>query len=498
VTLARGILGAAIGSTALLLAGCAVGPDFERPAAPAITGYTPDPLPARTAATDGAGGESQTFAMGEAVAGEWWTLFESPALNTLVAQALKNNPSLQEAQASLRQADEILAAQYGLLYPSVDGNFSLQRQKSFGAFGGGGGAASIPAYTITTASVSVSYGLDIFGIARRTVESTTAQAEVARFQMEAAYLTLTSNVVAAAVQQAALREQIAATQDILDAQNQQRGVLRRQLELGGIPEAELLQQESAVAQTRATLPPLQKQLAQTTNQLLALVGRFPSEDLGDAFDLAALKLPRELPVSLPSRLVEQRPDIRASEAALHAASAQIGVATASMLPQLTLNGNYGTSASRVEDLFSAGTGIWSIGANVLQPLFHGGELLHKRRAAVAAYDAAAARYRGTVLGAFQNVADVLRALELDAEALNAQVTAERAAATNLDIARQQLQIGGTSFLTFLDAQRIHQQARIALVQAQANRYADTAALFVALGGGWWNRPDATVANNTAE
>ena len=495
MSLAKVMIGmAATSAASLLLAGCAVGPDFERPPAPDVKGFTSTPL-MTTPTTDVNGGASQSFLVGENITGQWWTLFKSPALDALLVQSIKNNPTLQAAQASLRQAQENQAALFGVLMPAVDGHLNSARQKSYGAFGGGG-TVSVPPYTINTASVSVSYALDIFGQARRAYESQKAQTDYARFQMEAAYLTLTSNVVLTAVQQASLRAQLDATQTILDAQEEQLGVLRRQLELGGVAEADVLTQLTGVAQTRAQLPALQKQLSQATNQLLALAGRFPDETLTEHFDLAALYLPQELPVSLPSQLVEQRPDVRASEAQLHAASAQIGVATAQMLPQLTLNGSYGSSASNFGDLFSAGSGVWSVAAGLTQPIFRGGELLHKKRAAAAAFDTAAAQYRGTVIGAFQNVSDVLNALQADAAALKAQVEAERAAANSLSIAQNSYQGGSTSFLTLLDAQRTYQQARIALVQAQANRYADTAALFVALGGGWWNR-DANVADNTA-
>jgi NodT family efflux transporter outer membrane factor (OMF) lipoprotein len=477
----------------LTLSACAVGPDFKRPAAPTVSGFTPNALPTETASIDVPGGGAQKFLIGQNISAQWWTLFQSPALNALVDEAIKNNPNLQAAEAALRQADENLKAQRSILFPAVDGNFNVARQKSYGNFGGGG-AVSIPAYTTTSASVSVSYAIDLFGASRRALEGTRAQTEQARFQMEAAHLTLISNVIITAVQQAALRAQVAATQSILDAQEQQLSVMRQQLELGGLAEADVLTQLTGVAQTRAQLPTLQKQLDQTTNQLLALVGRFPDQVLTESLDLAQIQLPANLPVSLPSQVVEQRPDIRASEANLHTASAAIGLATARMLPQIALNGSYGTSASAVDQLFAAGTGIWSLTSNLTQPIFRGGELLHRKRAAVAAYDVAAAQYRGTVLAAFQNVSDTLRALQVDAEALKAQVEAERAASENLQIAQTRFEGGSTSFLTLLDAQRSYQQTRIALVQAQATRYADTAALFAALGGGWWNRSQETAAN----
>ena len=487
-------------AVSLLLAGCAVGPDFERPAAPDVNGFTATPLPSETASSNAVGGNAQKFIVGENITAQWWTLFQSPQLNSLIELAIKNNPNLQAAQASLRQAQENLSATKSVLFPSVDGHLDGRRQKSYGNFGGPT-AVTIPAYTVTTASVQVSYALDLFGASRRYLEGIRAQTQQARFQMEAAYLTLTSNVIVAAVQQASLRAQVEATQTVLDSQEQQLGILQKQLELGGVAEADVLTQLAAVAQTRAQLPQLQKQLSQANNQLLALTGRFPDR-AAETFDLGALQLPVTLPVSLPSQLVEQRPDIRAAQEVMHAASADIGYATAMMLPQISLGATYGSSASAFDGLFAAGSGIWTLSAGLTQPIFHGGELLHKRREAVAAFDAAAAQYRGTVLSAFQNVSDVLRALEVDAEAVKAQLEAERSAAQNLDIAQNRFQTGATNFLTLLDAQRTYQQTRIALVQAQSARYSDTAALFVALGGGWWNRPEnkdeATAENTVAD
>jgi NodT family efflux transporter outer membrane factor (OMF) lipoprotein len=477
-------------ATAMLLVGCAVGPDFHRPAAPSEAGYTPEPLSSETTSADVHGGAAQRFEPNRDIEGQWWALFHSPALNALIEQAFAANPSLEATQAALRQASENVAAQEGSYYPAVTGNLSASRQKISGASIGIPGLTSI--FNVNTASVSVSYLLDVFGGTRRQVESLAAQAEFQRFQLEAAYLTLASNVVVAVVQEASLRAQIAATQDIVDIESQQLDVLQHQFELGGASRAAVLAQAATLAQTRATLPPLAKQLAQTRNLIANLTGRFPNAP-GEEFELSTLDLPQDLPISLPSELVEQRPDIRSAEALLHSASAQVGVATANLLPQITLTGQYGATSTGNP---LSGISIWSIGAGLAQPLFRGGELIHARRAAVAAYDEAAAQYRSTVLAAFQNVADALRALQSDADAVNAQVAAEHAAADSLDITRRQFQLGAINYLSLLNAEQTYQQSHIALVQAQANRYADTAALFQALGGGWWNRRD--VAANQDE
>ena len=470
------------------MSGCAVGPDFQKPAPPSVKGYTAEPLSAHPSSADVAG-QAQQFEEGRDIPAQWWALFHSPALNRLVERALKSNPNLQAAQATLRQAQENVYAADGRLFPDVNANGSVVRQRTSGAQNGQNTPGSL--FTLYNASVSVSYGIDLFGIARRGLESVEAQQEFERFQLESAYLTLTSNVVTTAVQEASLRAQIAATREIIDAEGQQLDMLQKQYSVGGVSQSSVLAQKTALAQTRANLPLLEKQLAQIRNQLAALAGYFPSENGVAAFDLEMLQLPKELPVSLPSKLVEQRPDIRAAESQLHAASAQIGVATANMFPQLTLTGNAGSVANSAGSLFTAGAGIWSVGAGLVQPIFHGGTLLHQRRAAVAAYDAAAAQYRSVVLSAFKDVANVLDALQSDNNIFQARMSAAQSAADSLDITRKQYQIGAASYLALLNAQQAYQQTRIALTQARATRYADTAALFQSLGGGWWNRDDGS-------
>ncbi len=485
----------ALAAALVLLGGCEVGPDFLRPSAPAATGYQPEPLPAETASADVEGGEAQRFIHDQDIPGQWWTLFHSEALDALIEEALKANPNLQAAQAALRQAKENVYAGEGALFPTVSASGSFTREKISGASFGIPGISS----TVGVASIglNLSYTLDVFGGVRREVELLEAQEEYERFQLEAAYLTLTSNVALAAVQEASLRAQIAATQDIIGFETQELKVLQGQFELGGIAKSAVLQQEANLAQERATLPALQKQLAQERDLLTALAGKFPSEELGEKFELSMMRLPPNLPLGLPSKLVEQRPDVRAVESQLHEASANIGVATANQLPQFSLTGSYGSTALGVENLISPGTGVWSAAGAVAQTLFDAGTLLHKKRAAVAAFDEAAAQYRSTVLAAFQNVADALRALESDAEALKAQVEAERAAQASLELTRQQYQTGAITYLSLLTAEQTYQQTRISRVQAQASRFADTAALFQALGGGWWNRADLP-ANDGAE
>jgi NodT family efflux transporter outer membrane factor (OMF) lipoprotein len=474
-------------ATVQLLAGCAVGPDFLRPSAPDVSGYERGRSPATTASANVAGGDAQRLVSGRDIPGEWWRLFRSQPLKTLIADALSHNYDLQAAQAALRVARENSAAGVGAFFPSVDAGFSSTRQKVPADFFGEPADPSI--FNVHTGQVSVSYTPDVFGLTRRTVESLDAQAEAQRFQLEATYLTLTSNIVVAAVQEASLRGQIAATQKIIKIVRDVLDLLKRQRELGQIAEADVATQEAALAQVEQTLPPLQRQLGQQRHLLTALSGRLPSEEPAEKFELAALHLPRDLPLSLPSKLVQQRPDIRAAEANLQSASAQIGVAIANRLPNITLTANDGSLAFRLAELFSPGTGFWALAGSIAQPIFRGGALMHKELAARAAYDQAAAQYRSTVITAFQNVADTLTALRTDADALQKAVVAERATARSLTIARQRLELGDINYLLLLNAQQAYQQALISLVQAQANRYADTAALFQALGGGWWNRED---------
>jgi len=485
-------------ATLLALAGCAAGPDYVRPADPLPAAYTP----AETAAT--ATGQTngdaqtapQTFASGQDLPAQWWRLFHSPALDELVAASLKRNPNVAAAQAALRGALENVAAQQGAFFPTVDASFSPTRQKVSGVLSSPT-ASNAYYYNLHTAQVTVSYAPDLFGANRRQVESLQAQAASQRYQNEVTYLTLVSNVVSAAIAEASLQGQIGATRVIATGQNRVLAMMRRQLELGQVAAADVAAQEAALAAAEAALPVLEKQLAVQRNLLTALSGGFPGDGQRPAFDLGMLELPATLPLTLPSTLVERRPDVRAAEELLHAASADIGVAAANRLPNVTLGVNaFGSAAGSIGDLFSSGTGFWTLAAQVTQPVFDGGVLKHREAAAQAAYDGAAATYRATVINAFQNVADALQAIEFDAVALRAAASAERAANKSLAIARRQLALGDISALAVLASEQTDQQAKMNLVQAQANRLGDTVALFQALGGGWWNDEGNSAGNRT--
>ena len=467
--------------------GCAVGPDFKKPPAPEVSHYVSGEL-SGTVSADVAGGQAQRFAPGSDLAGDWWTLFHSRPLNELIEQSLTNNSDLKAAQAALLVARENVLAQRGAYYPSVSGSFSASRQRQAGTL------APVPSsnallYNLYTPQVSVAYTPDVFGLNRRTVESLQAQEQEVRFQMIATYTTLTSNVVVTAIQLGAVQAQIAATRQLIDINSNMAEILHYQFSKGYVSRLDVAAQDSQLAQVNATLPPLIKQAAQLRDLLAVLAGQFPSNATNEKFELSSLQLPEEVPVSLPSTLVAQRPDVLQAEANLHDASARIGIAIANRLPNIQLSADVGSTALAISELFTSGTGFWSLGAAATVPLFEGGTLLHQERAAKAAYTQAAEQYRSTVLTAFENVADTLTALQQDAEGLKAAASAEAAARETLDLSRRQLQSGYANSLALLSAEQAYQQALINRVQAQANRYADTAALFQALGGGWWNRAD---------
>jgi NodT family efflux transporter outer membrane factor (OMF) lipoprotein len=504
------LLGRAAAGLALvaLAAGCAVGPDYRRPAAPVAERYTRAPLPDQTASANIPGGEAQRFLPEQDVPHDWWTLFKSPALNALVEQALRASPTLIGAQEAVAQANALVAAQRGFFVPTVQASFSPSRQSASATIGPPTGSSFPirrpppgsndaigpgtlnPTYNLYTAQVTVGYTPDVFGANRRQVESLIGQVDAQRFQLEAARVTLATNVVAAAVQEASLHAQIEATREIISISAKSVELVRRQFGLGAVSGLDVAAQETALAQAEQTLPGLQKQLEQNRDLLTALLGRLPSDDPPEAFNLDSFKLPIELPLSLPSKLVEQRPDVRAAEAQLHAASAQVGVAVASRLPEFTITATAGGTSTSIAQMFSNGNPFWSIAGVLSHTVFDGFTMLFRQRAAEAAFEQAAAQYRTTVITGYQNVADVLYALQADAQSLKGAVAAERAAKRTLDITVKQQELGAVNYLVLLSARQAYLQTLIASVQSTANRLSDTAALFQALGGGWWNRAPA--------
>ena len=493
-----------VGSAALA-ASCAVGPSYHRPQAPANAGYAPAPLPESSTSAPIHGGEAQRLVSGRDIPFEWWELFKSPALNALVERAFRANPTIASAQAALVQAQELVYAQQGYFFPTVAANYDFERQKIAGNLTldnapgvEGNGDNLLPPvqdlnnyphthplfYDLHTAQLTVGFVPDVFGANWRQVESLEAQTDAQRFALEATYVTLASNVVAAAIQEASVRAQTAATRRIIEADEKSVGVLRDQFRLGYAMRIDVAAEEAALGQAKMLLPPLQKQFEQTRDLIRALVGNLPNQDVAETFELDALQLPPELPVSLPAKIIEQRPDVRAAEAQLHAANAQVGVAVAAMLPQFSITGNAGGNADQFAWMFRSGGPFWTIVGGVTQPIFEGGTLLHRERAAKAALKQAAAQYQSTVIAAYQNVADTLHASLSDADALAADVEAENSAKVTYDLTRRQAEIGYVDTLTLLSAETAYQQTLLTRVQAQATRYGDTIALFQALGGGW--------------
>lgn len=465
----------------LCLAGCAVGPDFVRPAPPAADSYTRGAAPTETIP---ANGQTQHFVQGAGIAADWWRLFNSAKLDAVVREAIADNPGLQAAQASLRQSQDNLRAGYGVFFPQVDAEFDATRQKFSSARFGGTSAASI--FNLFTLQASVSYTLDVFGGERRAVEGLQAQVDLERATVRGTYLALSGNVVNTMIARAAYGEEIKATEQLIVIQKEQVEITEAQAQAGTVPYVNVLSLRSQLASVEATLPPLRQRLDQAGHLLATLVGLAPGQWAPPQLELTELKLPTDLPVTLPSELVRQRPDILAAEAQLHSASADIGVATAALFPSFTLNGTYGQNNKSLNDLFASNSSFWSLGANVTAPLFRGGTLWFRREAALEGYRQSLATYRQTVLGAFAQVADTLRALEHDAEDLDAHSRALDAAEEALQLVQANFRAGTVNYLQILIANAQYHQAKIGYLQAQAARLQDTAALFVALGGGWWN------------
>jgi len=473
----------------MLLTSCAVGPDFRSPAAPEVNRYTKEPLEARTSSTDAPTGQTQHFVQGRDIPQDWWTLFKSPQLTALVGRSLKNNPSLQSAIATLRSAKESVYAQEGKYFPFVQYEFNPTRQLSAAAVSSPLSAVPPPnPFNLYTNQVMISYTFDVWGLNRRTVESLKALADNQAFQVEAAYLTLSSSVALAVINEASLRGQIDATNELIRINRKMLDILKNQFNTGYASRNDVALQEAALAQVLATLPPLRKALQQNRDLISALVGAYAgAQEPRETFKLDDLTLPIDLPVSVPSQLIEQRPDVRASQELLHSASALVGVATANMLPSFAVNANAGYINTLLTGLLSPANAFWLLSGTATQTVFDAGTLLHQLRGAQATYDAAAWTYRSTVVGAVQNVADSLRAIQNDADALKAARDFERAAKISFDLAQQQMQTGYANILVLLTAQSTYLSAVIQVVQARAARLSDTVALYTALGGGWWNR-----------
>jgi NodT family efflux transporter outer membrane factor (OMF) lipoprotein len=466
-----------------MLGGCALGPDFHRPAPPQAERYTVEALPAATVVADG---QAQRFTAGTALTADWWQLFKSPQLDAVVRQAIANSPTLQASEASLTQSQHNLRAGYGVFFPQAGAEADAVRERIVPAQEGLNTPPTV--FNLITLSGTISYALDVFGGERRTVEGLRAQADYQRYLTYAAYMSLSANVVNTSVARAAYLAEVRATEQLIELQKQQLQSTQVQVQAGTAAYSDVLSLQSLIASNQASLAPLQQKVSQTEDLLATLEGVVPSKATLPDIDLSALSLPAELPLSLPSDLVRQRPDVLASEAQLHAASANIGVATAAMFPSISLSATYGAAGSHLDALSTASGQFWGIGPSATIPLFQGGRLWYGRKAAIDAYQAAQASYRQTVLDAFAQVGDSLNSLEHDAEALQAQADAQRVAGEALKLVQVNYRAGLAAYVDVWAADVQVHQASIGYLQAVAQRYQDTVALFVALGGGWWNAP----------
>jgi NodT family efflux transporter outer membrane factor (OMF) lipoprotein len=459
----------------LSLTGCTVGPDFKPPAPPTTTRYLPL-------------NEGPSAVTGTKVAGDWWQLFHSPQLDLLVKQAIDDSPTLDAAKARLTQAQEAIAATAGALYPQVGLGTSISRQKvSATEFGLGPNAFPLPPnFNLLQVGPTVSYTIDLFGATRRGIEQQSALTEFQRDQLHAAYLTLTGNTVAEAIQNALFAAQLNAVAEILTIDRDNLDLVRKANRAGVVPDSDVVSAESQLAHDATLQPPLEQQLSVTRHALAVLAGQTPGDWSAPEIDLTKMKLPAQLPVSLPSEWVHQRPDIQASEAQLRAASAQIGIATARLYPAITLSGGLSAASLNGGTLFSTAGLVWNIAAGLTEPVFDGGLRRAEQRAAIAAFRAAAADYQQTVLESFGQVADILQALNHDSQMLTAQQRALDLASESVRLQRVSYSKGGTGLINLLDAQRQYQQTRLDYIKAQAQGYQDSSLLLVAMGGGWWD------------
>lgn len=474
---------------AFCLNGCNVGPNFRSPFAPEIDQYTENPLPLETVSANTPGGQSQRYIHDLPIAFEWWHAFECDELNQLIERGLANSPTLEAAEAALRVAQYTLKSQVGASqYPQVNAETGVVRQQTSGVPLGPAVNEVDPTsiFNVLNTQLNVSYTFDLFGLTRRQIEALCAQVDYQKYLLAGATITLASNIATTAITEASLRSQIQSTLNLIDYQREQLEIVKQQFELGGVSRSDVLTQETLLAQTKATLPPLENRLSKTRHALAALIGGFPVEGGIPHFNLDQITLPHDLPVSLASDLVRQRPDIQASEALLHQASAQVGVSTANLFPQFTILGTAGWQADFLNTLFEPASVIWSLAGQAFQPIFRGGSLAAQRKASIAAYEQTLAQYKQTVIQAVQNVADSLRALDYDAKTLLAQKVAEEAALETMHLTEQQFRLGAVNYLSLLNAEQQYQQSVIARIQAQATRYTDTVALFQSLGGGWCN------------
>lgn len=467
--------------TLLLLGGCAVGPDYQNPTPPALERYGIETDPILTAPAEGV---AQHFTLGGKIVTDWWRLFKSPKLDALINDAMAHNPSIAAADASLRRSQNNLRAGYGIFYPQIEGDAEALRQRYSGAKLGERAPASV--FNLFTLGASVSYALDVFGGERRLVEQLGAERDVSEANREAVYLTLWTNIVNGVIASSAYRAEIDATLALIRSMREQIDLTGDQVTAGTAPYSALLALRQQLGALQASLPPLEQLKSHSDMLLATLSGHNPSEWTPPPIRLEELNLPADLPVSLPAELVAQRPDLKAASAVAHDASANIGVATAALLPSFSLTGTIGGNASQTSQLLAKQAQFWSFGAGAVVPIFNGFTLWYQRKAALDAYDQAMALYRQTLLAAILQVGDCLHALDHDADALQAEGLARASADESLQLIDANFQAGLVNQLAMLNAQSQRNQIEIVRLQLVALRYQDTVALFAALGGGWWH------------
>jgi len=457
------------------LGACSFGPGGAPPAMPQPAHYGVEPQPARTVAAQGV---SQQFVVGARAVPQWWTLYRSDALNALVDEGLRNSPNLAAADHNLNAAREQLRAQVGgSMLPSVDALGLALRQGSPGAPALGVDRLK---YDVFAGLVQVRYTFDLFGATRMNNASLVSRFDIEAFQYDAARRALAANIVTAAIGSATLHAQIDTTTRLIALANEQADDQQKRYELGAISHADAASAQQSAAALAASLPALRQQWVATRHALAVLLGRTPDNAPPD-LDLAALTLPAQVPVSVPSDLLEARPDIEAAGAALKAAAAAVGAATAQMFPSITLSASLGQAGLTWPAAASGAGALWNVGASLTQPIFRGGELLAQRRAALASYEAANASYRQTVLAAFQNVADQLAALAHDADALDAASRSAQLAEGVFEETSARYRLGAVTFYAVRQSEQQWRNARLDEIRYRGARLSDTAALFQAMG-----------------
>lgn len=480
----------------LILTSCKVGPNFHSPDAPKTIHYNAGQVKTKTVGAKSRGGRSQRFNFKKNISKSWWEVFHSKELNSFIEKGLKNNPSIEMSKANLRKAQANLLAEVGPnLFPTVDTQFLGSRERN-SLLATGINITPIPGtklpfssvntFDLYNTSISVRYNLDLFGGTRRQLESLRAAIDYERFELEATYLTLTANIVTTGITIASLQEQIKATKELIECQKKLVQIENSNYLQGHTSKLETLNSDNRLKETQAQLPILKNDLAKKYNALAVLIGSLPSETEFFNFTLRDMQLPTDLPITLPSLLVKQRPDIRSSESLLHKASAEIGVATANLYPKLNIGATYAWYSTALSTLFNPANNVWNYGGQIFETLLKGGALRAKRKVAIALYEYELARYKKVVLESFQQVADALHALEFDAELLRERVNSEINTKKYFEIVKMQHQLGKANYLTVLRAKESYLKIHLKVIQAEAARYNDTAALFQSLGGGWWN------------